>query len=81
MISLAILTASGLFEAIKKWKRVTLTSVQLDSYFTGFYEILQLRDAYKTKMGNAYSVKTFNDKFLSYGSSPVKYISQMMLGK
>ncbi|HNL85153.1 MAG TPA: DUF885 domain-containing protein [Chitinophagales bacterium] len=68
-------------EADGKWKRVTLTSVQLDSYFTGFYEILQLRDAYKTKMGNAYSVKTFNDKFLSYGSSPVKYISQMMLGK
>ena len=68
-------------EADGKWKRVTLTSVQLDSYFTGFYEILQLRDAYKTKMGNAYSVKTFSDKFLSYGSSPVKYISQMMLGK
>lgn len=68
-------------EADGKWKRVTLTSVQLDSYFTGFYEILQLRNAYKTKMGNAYSVKTFNDKFLSYGSSPIKYISQMMLGK
>ncbi len=68
-------------EADGKWKRVTLTSVQLDSYFTGFYEILQLRNAYKSKMGNAYSVKTFNDKFLSYGSSPVKYISQMMLGK
>ena len=68
-------------EAEGKWKRVQLTSVQLTSYFTGFYEILQLRDAYKNQEGSNYSVKKFNENFLSYGSSPVKFISELMLKK
>lgn len=67
-------------EAEGKWKRVSVSHVQLTSYFNGFYEILRLRDAWKAKMGAAYSVKDFNEKFLSYGSVPVKYISEMMLG-
>jgi uncharacterized protein (DUF885 family) len=66
-------------EAEGKWNRVTLTNVQLTSYFTGFYEILKLRDEYKIKMGEKYSLKNFNEKFLSYGSAPVKYVREMML--
>ena len=65
-------------EAEGKWKRVTLSSVQLDSYYIGFKEIMDLRDAYKTKMGDKYNLKTFNEKFLSYGSAPVKYIKIAM---
>ena len=68
-------------EAEGKWKRVQVTSVQLTSYFTGFYEILQLREAYKLQKGAQYSVKEFNEKILSYGSAPVKYIAEMMLKK
>ncbi len=67
-------------EAEGKWKRVSVSHVQLTSYFNGFYEILRLREAWKAKMGTAYTVKGFNEKFLSYGSVPVKYISEMMLG-
>ena len=67
-------------EAEGKWKRVSVSHVQLTSYFNGFYEIMRLREAWKTKMGAAYTVKGFNEKFLSYGSVPVKYISEMMLG-
>ncbi|MEO6454121.1 MAG: DUF885 domain-containing protein [Ginsengibacter sp.] len=66
-------------EAEGKWKRVRVTHVQLTSYFNGFYEILQLRNAYKKKLGKAYTLKKFNEKFLSYGSAPVKYIKAMML--
>jgi len=66
-------------EAEGKWKRVSVTHVQLTSYFNGFYEILKLREAYKKKMGKAYSVKKFNETFLSFGSAPVKYIREMML--
>ena len=66
-------------EAEGKWHRVQITSVQLTSYFTGFYEILQLRDAYKQKKGDNYNLKSFNEKFLSYGCSPVKYIRELML--
>ena len=67
-------------EAEGKWKRVSVTSVQLDSYYTGYKEIMDLRDAYKTKMGDKYKLKDFNEKFLSYGNAPVRYIKQAMMG-
>lgn len=64
-----------------KWKRVSVSSVQLDSYFTGYKEITDLREAYKKKMGDKYKLKEFNEKFLSYGSAPVRYIKEAMLAK
>ncbi|MBI3500216.1 MAG: DUF885 domain-containing protein [Bacteroidetes bacterium] len=66
-------------EAENKWKRVSLTQVQLDSYFTGFTEIYELREEMKKKLGEKFNLKEFNEKFLSYGSAPVKYIRQLML--
>jgi uncharacterized protein (DUF885 family) len=68
-------------EADGKWKRVSVTSVQLTSYYTGYKEITGLRDAYKKKMADKYRLKDFNEKFLSYGSAPVKYIKEAMLAK
>jgi uncharacterized protein (DUF885 family) len=68
-------------EAEDKWKRVTLSSVQLDCYYTGYKEIMDLREAYKTDQGTAYNLKDFNEKFLSYGSAPVKYIKDAMMRK
>jgi uncharacterized protein (DUF885 family) len=68
-------------EADGKWKRVTVSSVQLTSYYTGYKEITDLRDAYKEKMGDKYKLKEFNEKFLSYGSAPVKFIKDAMLAK
>ena len=68
-------------EAKGKYKRVSLTQVQLCSYFTGFTEIYDLREALKKKQGNAFKLKQFHEQFLSYGSAPVKYISEAMLGK
>lgn len=67
-------------EAEGKWKRVSLTSVQLTSYYDGYKEIMDLREAYKTKLGDKYRLKDFNDKFLGYGSAPVKYIKILMVG-
>ncbi|WPU95466.1 DUF885 domain-containing protein [Mucilaginibacter sabulilitoris] len=68
-------------EAEGKWKRVSVSSVQLTSYYTGYKEIIDLRDAYKTKMGDKFKLKEFNEKFLSYGSAPVKFIKEAMLAK
>ncbi|MCC8424146.1 DUF885 domain-containing protein [Mucilaginibacter sp. UR6-11] len=67
-------------EAEGKWKRVGVSSVQLDSYYDGYKEIMDLREAYKTKMGDKYRLKEFNEKFLSYGNAPVKLIRTAMLG-
>lgn len=66
-------------EAEGKWRRVNVTQVQLCSYFTGYTEIYELREELKKKMGNSFNLKTFHEKFLSYGSAPVKYIKEMML--
>ena len=68
-------------EAEGKWKRVNVTSVQLDSYFTGYKEIMDLRDDWKSKLGDKYTLKQFNEKFLSFGSAPVKLIKEAMLAK
>jgi uncharacterized protein (DUF885 family) len=66
-------------EAEGKWKRVSVSNVQLTSYYTGYKEIIDFRQAYKAKLGNKFDLKTFHEKFLSYGSAPVKYIRELML--
>lgn len=66
-------------EAEGKWKRATLTQVQLCCYFTGFTEICNLRKEMMIKQGNAFNLKKFHEQFLSYGNAPVKYIRDMML--
>jgi uncharacterized protein (DUF885 family) len=63
----------------EKYHRATLSQVQLCSYFSGATAIQQLRDDYQKKMGDKYSLKDFHEKFLSFGSSPVKYIRERML--
>lgn len=65
-------------EAEGKWKRVTLTQVQLCSYFTGYKEIYDFREELKTKQGDKFNLKQFHETFLSYGSAPVKYIKELM---
>ncbi|MCI9846522.1 DUF885 domain-containing protein [Flavobacterium pectinovorum] len=66
-------------EAEGKWKRVTLSQVQLCSYFTGYTEIYNLREELKKKEGENFNLKKFHEKFLSFGSAPVKYIRELML--
>lgn len=68
-------------EAAGKWKRVSVSSVQLTSYFTGYKEIYDLREVIKKEEGAQFKLKAFNEKFLSFGNSPVKYIREMMLKK
>lgn len=65
-------------EAEGKWKRVSVTQVQLCSYFTGYTEIYDLREDLKKKLGDRFNLKAFHEKFLSYGSAPVKYIRELM---
>ena len=78
----ALLTGAGFqeeAEARNKWHRATLSQVQLSSYFTGYSEIVALRDEIKQREGSAFNLKQFNEQFLSYGSAPVRYIRELML--
>ncbi len=66
-------------EAENKWRRVSLTQVQLTSYFNGYTEIYEFRDLMKNKLGTKFNLKEFHEKFLSFGSAPVKYVKDLML--
>lgn len=66
-------------EAEGKWKRVTRTSVQLTSYYSGYYGIYNLRESIKKKEDKFFDLRAFHEQFLSFGSAPVKYISELML--
>lgn len=68
-------------EANGKWKRATLSQVQLCSYFTGYTEIYNWRETLKKEQGSGFRLKTFHEEFLSYGSAPVKYIKELMQKK
>ena len=66
-------------EAEGKWRRVTISQVQLTSYFTGYSEIYRFREDLKAQMGEAFNLRDFHNKFLSYGSAPVPVIRAAML--
>ena len=66
-------------EATEKWRRATLSQVQLASYYNGYAEITALRDEMRAKQGKNFSVKGFNNQFLSYGNAPVQSIRGLML--
>jgi uncharacterized protein (DUF885 family) len=66
-------------EAVEKWRRASLTQVQLTSYFNGYAEITALRDEMRARQGSAFTVKGFNNKFLSYGNAPIRSIREAML--
>lgn len=54
---------------------------QLICYFAGKEQILQLKAAYKAKMGRRYSEKAFNDALLSLGSVPYVFARAKLLGE
>ncbi|MBY5991102.1 DUF885 domain-containing protein [Ferrimonas balearica] len=66
-------------EAAQKWRRATLSQVQLTSYYAGFREIYDFREDYKQVKGGEFDLKAFHERFLSYGSAPVKYVRALML--
>jgi len=66
-------------EADGKWRRSTLSQVQLTSYFSGYAEILALREELKVLLGDDFVLREFHNKFLSYGNAPVPVIRKLML--
>lgn len=65
-------------EAENKWRRITLSQVQLTSYFTGYAEIYDFRERVKQQLGNEFDLQRFHNQFLSYGNAPVPAIIELM---
>lgn len=68
-------------EAAGKWVRAQLSSTQLSTYFVGFQEHIELRDAVQEAWGDEFTLRRYHDQALSYGSPPVKYVRALMLNK
>lgn len=68
-------------EVREKWRRVSLTSVQLTSYFAGYSAIYDFREHLKKEDPGRFDLKRFHEQFLSYGNAPVKVIEELMTGK
>jgi uncharacterized protein (DUF885 family) len=66
-------------EAAMKWLRAQLTSTQLSTYFVGYQEWIELREAVEQAWGDEFTLRRYHDQVLSYGSPPVKYIRALVL--
>src|SRR4029079_12586649 len=51
------------------------------NYTLGKLQILKLRDDYKKKLGDRFSLTEFHDRFLAGGGMPIKIIRREMLGE
>jgi uncharacterized protein (DUF885 family) len=67
-------------EAAGKWVRAQLTSAQLSTYFVGYLEHMEMREAVRTAWGDEFTLRRYHDQALSYGSPPVRYVRALMLG-
>ena len=52
--------------------------MQLTSYFSGYSDIVELRERRKQQLGERFKLKEFHDQFLGYGNAPVRVIGQLM---
>jgi uncharacterized protein (DUF885 family) len=50
------------------------------TYYIGGEMVRKLHDDYKALKGKDFSLKDFNDRFMTYGLIPIKVIRQAMLG-
>jgi len=65
-------------EARGKWRRATLSQVQLTSYFAGYSAIYDYRERLKVQLGQRFDLKQFHERFLSFGNAPVAVIESLM---
>ena len=50
----------------------------MTSYFAGYAAIWQLQQQERARLGDQFSIKAFNNEFLSFGSAPVPVIKALM---
>lgn len=66
-------------EAAGKWIRAQITSTQLSTYFVGYQEHRDLRDAAKAAWGDTFALKRYHDGAISFGSPPVRFVKALLL--
>ena len=68
-------------EAAGKWIRAQVTSTQLSTYFVGYQEHRDLRNAAKMEWGKDFTLKRYHDGSISFGSPPVRFVKALLLNQ
>lgn len=68
-------------EAEGKVRRAKLTAGQLITYYVGFHQWIELRDAYQRAAGPSFSLKQFNDAALDEGPIPIPQLRPLLMTK
>jgi uncharacterized protein (DUF885 family) len=68
-------------EAAGKWVRAQLSSAQLSTYFVGYQEHIEMRQAVEEAWGDEFTLRRYHDQVLSYGSPPGKYVRALILNQ
>lgn len=68
-------------EAAGKWIRACVTSAQLPTYFVGQTEHWALRREAQSRAGAGFSLKTYHDTLLSFGSPPVRHARALLFNE
>jgi len=66
-------------EAAGKYRRSLLTSVQLSTYFAGYMEVVDIREAVESDRGDSFELKQFHDDLMSFGSPPPAFVKALLL--
>jgi uncharacterized protein (DUF885 family) len=62
-------------------KRYCLSPSQPMSYLVGKTQLMALRDEYRKRMGDRFSLQDFHDRVLAEGSIPVNLIRRKLLAE
>ncbi len=65
-------------EAAGKYRRSLLTSVQLSTYFAGYLEVIDIRNEAERIGGDSFTLKTFHDDLMSFGSPPPAFVRALL---
>jgi uncharacterized protein (DUF885 family) len=66
-------------EAKGKLRRAKITATQLSTYFVGFTELNDLLQDVKAREGEKFTLKSFNERLLSFGTIPPRDARRLML--
>ena len=66
-------------EAALKWIRAQLSFAQLSTYLVGYLEHVDLRAEVTEAWGEEFTLRSYHDRLLSFGSPPVQVVRALML--
>lgn len=65
-------------EAADTWRRVQLAPLRASAAFSGYSDIMALREQRRQALGRQFSLKRFHEQLLGHGNAPLRLIKEAM---